>query len=47
MPDTQDKLEVEGFVPYYRNPEQTAELINTHIARIGEIIKAGNIKVEQ
>jgi tripartite-type tricarboxylate transporter receptor subunit TctC len=47
MPDTQDKLEVEGFVPYYRNPEQTTELINTHIARIGEIIKAGNIKIEQ
>jgi tripartite-type tricarboxylate transporter receptor subunit TctC len=47
MPDTRDKLEVEGFVPYYRNPEQTAELINTHIARFAEIIKAGNIKIEQ
>jgi len=47
MPDTRDKLEVEGFVPYYRNPEQTAELINTHIARFAEIIKAGNIKLEQ
>ena len=46
MPETRDKLEVEGFVPYYRNPEQTAELINTHIARVGQIIKAGNIKIE-
>ena len=46
LPDTRDKLEVEGFVPYYRNPEQTAELINAHIARIAEIIKAGNIKVD-
>jgi tripartite-type tricarboxylate transporter receptor subunit TctC len=47
MPETKDKLEVEGFVPYYRNPEQTAELINTYINRIAKIIKDGNIKVEQ
>ena len=47
MPDTRDKLEAEGFVPYYRNPEQTGEMISAHIVRIGEIIKAGNIKVEQ
>jgi len=46
LPETRDKLEVEGFVPFYRNPEQTAELLNTSTARIGEIIKAGNIKVE-
>ncbi len=46
LPDTKDKLEAEGFVPYYRNPEQTAEVINAHINRIGEIIKVGNIKVE-
>jgi tripartite-type tricarboxylate transporter receptor subunit TctC len=47
MPETKDKLEVEGFVPYYRNPEQTAELINTYINRVAKIIKDGNIKVEQ
>ncbi|MES2563307.1 MAG: tripartite tricarboxylate transporter substrate-binding protein, partial [Pseudomonadota bacterium] len=47
MPETKDKLEAEGFVPYYRNPEQTAELINTYIIRIAKIIKDGNIKVEQ
>ncbi|MGZ5741705.1 MAG: Bug family tripartite tricarboxylate transporter substrate binding protein [Burkholderiales bacterium] len=46
MPETKEKLETEGFAPYYRNPEQTAELINTNIARIGKIIKAGNIKVD-
>jgi tripartite-type tricarboxylate transporter receptor subunit TctC len=45
-PDTVEKLEVEGFVPYYRNPEQTAALLNTHIERVGKVIKAGNIKVE-
>jgi len=46
MPETKEKLEAEGFVPHYRNPEQTAEMLNAHIKRIAEIIKAGNIKVE-
>lgn len=46
LPDTQAKLEAEGFVPHYRNPEQTAELINEHIARIAEIVKTGNIKLD-
>jgi tripartite-type tricarboxylate transporter receptor subunit TctC len=47
LPETKDKLEAEGFIQYYRNPEQTAELINTNINRIAKIIKDGNIKVEQ
>lgn len=47
MPETVQKLEAEGFVPYYRNPEQTAALLNTFIAAVGKIIKAGNLKVEQ
>jgi tripartite-type tricarboxylate transporter receptor subunit TctC len=46
LPDTKEKLDAEGFVPYYRNPEQTAALLNDHIGRVGKIIKAGNIKVE-
>jgi tripartite-type tricarboxylate transporter receptor subunit TctC len=46
IPDTVEKLEAEGFVSYYRNPEQTAALLNTHIERVGKLIKAGNIKVE-
>ncbi len=46
LPDTQGKLEAEGFVPYYRNPEQTAALLNDHIVKVGEIIKAGNIKLD-
>jgi tripartite-type tricarboxylate transporter receptor subunit TctC len=45
-PEAKEKLDVEGFVPYYRNPEQTAALLNTHIERVAKIIKAGNIKVE-
>ena len=47
MPETVQKLEVEGFVPYYRNPEQLAALIGSNIDKLGKIIKAGNIKSEQ
>jgi tripartite-type tricarboxylate transporter receptor subunit TctC len=47
MPDTVQKLDAEGFVPYYRNPGETAALINTFIDKVGKIIKAGNLKVEQ
>ena len=47
MPETRDKLDVEGFVPYYRNAQGTTELLNTSIEKIAKIIKAGNIKVEQ
>jgi tripartite-type tricarboxylate transporter receptor subunit TctC len=46
IPDTVEKLDAEGFVPFYKNPEQTAALLNTLIATIGKIIKVGNIKVE-
>ena len=47
MPETREKLDAEGFVPYYRNAQGTAELLNASIAKIAKIIKAGNIKVEQ
>jgi tripartite-type tricarboxylate transporter receptor subunit TctC len=47
MPETVQKLEVEGFVPYYRDPEQLAELIGTNIDKVGKIIKAGNVKSDQ
>jgi tripartite-type tricarboxylate transporter receptor subunit TctC len=46
MPETVQKLDAEGFVPYYRSAEQTAALLNTFIDKVGKIIKAGNIKVE-
>ena len=47
MPETREKLDAGGFVPYYRNAQGTAELLNASIATIAKIIKAGNIKVEQ
>jgi tripartite-type tricarboxylate transporter receptor subunit TctC len=46
MPDTRAKLDAQGFVPYYNNPEKTAELLATDIIRFGKIIRDGNVKVE-
>jgi tripartite-type tricarboxylate transporter receptor subunit TctC len=45
-PDTKDKLNLQGFEPYYNTPEQTAALIQSDIAKYGKIIKDANIKVE-
>lgn len=46
LPDTREKLNIQGFEPYYNNPEQTAALLREDIARYGKIIKEANIKVE-
>jgi tripartite-type tricarboxylate transporter receptor subunit TctC len=46
MADTKEKLNAQGFEPFYNGPQKTAELINTDIARYGKIIREANIKVE-
>jgi tripartite-type tricarboxylate transporter receptor subunit TctC len=46
MPDTKEKLNAQGFEPYYNGPERTGELIRLEIARYAKIIKIANIKVE-
>ena len=46
MPETKEKLDAQGFVPYYNNPEQTAELLKTDIIRFAKIIKEANIKTD-
>lgn len=45
-PETKEKLAVQGFEPYYNNPEQTAGLVKRDIERFGKIIKAAGIKTE-
>jgi tripartite-type tricarboxylate transporter receptor subunit TctC len=45
-PDTREKLNAQGSEPYYNDPEQTAALIRSDIAKYGKIIKDANIKVE-
>jgi tripartite-type tricarboxylate transporter receptor subunit TctC len=46
LPDSKEKLNLQGFEPYYNNPEQTAVLLRADITRYGKIIKEANIKVE-
>ena len=46
MPDTKEKLNAQGFEPYYNTPEQTGALIRLEIARYAKIIKEANIKLE-
>ncbi len=45
-PDAREKLDAQGFVPSYNNPEQTAALLKADIAKYARIIKAANIKSE-
>jgi tripartite-type tricarboxylate transporter receptor subunit TctC len=46
MPETREKLDAQGFGPYYNNPEQTAELLKAEVVKYARIIKAANIKSE-
>ena len=45
-PETKKQLDAQGFVPYYNNPEQTAQLIKSDIARFAKIIREANITIE-
>lgn len=42
-PQTQQKLDAQGFVPYFNGPEKTAQLIAQDIDRFGKIIRSANI----
>ena len=46
MPDAREKLDTQGFVPFYNNPEQMAALLKADIAKYAKLIKAANIKSE-
>ena len=45
-PDTKQKLNAQGFEPFFNNPEQTAALLKADIAKYAKIIKDAGIKVE-
>jgi tripartite-type tricarboxylate transporter receptor subunit TctC len=45
-PETKERLNAQGFEPYYNTPEQTAALIKADIVKYGKIIKDANIKVD-
>jgi len=45
-PDTKDKMELQGSVPFYNNAHQTTGLIKSDIIKHAKIIKDANIKLE-
>lgn len=46
MPETVQKLDAQGFVPFYNNAEQTAAILRADIIKYAKIIKEANIKAE-
>ncbi|MFH1602438.1 MAG: tripartite tricarboxylate transporter substrate binding protein [Pseudomonadota bacterium] len=46
MPETKKKLDSQGFVPDYSNPEGTAKLLDRDINKFAKIIKEGGVSVE-
>ena len=45
-PDAREKMDAQGFIPTYNNPEQMAALLKADVARHARIVKAANIKSE-
>ena len=43
-PDTKEKLNAFGSEPFYNDPQQTAALLRSDIAKYGKIIKDANMK---
>ena len=46
LPETREKLEAQGFEPYYNNAAQTAALLKADIVKYAKIIKDANITAE-
>ncbi len=46
MPETVEKLDAQGFVPFYNNAEQTAAMLRADIIKYAKIIKEANIQAE-
>jgi tripartite-type tricarboxylate transporter receptor subunit TctC len=47
MPDIVEKLHSLGQEPFYRTPEQFAELMRADYDKYGKLVKAANIKLEE
>ena len=46
MPETVQKLDAQGFAPFYNNAERTAAMLRADIVKYARIIKEANIKAE-
>jgi tripartite-type tricarboxylate transporter receptor subunit TctC len=46
LADTKEKLNAQGFEPYYNGPEQTAAMLRAEVSKYAKIIKEANIKLD-
>lgn len=46
LPETREKLDGQGFDPFYNDPEQTAAMLRAELAKFEKLIKAANIRAD-
>lgn len=46
LPESKEKLDGQGFVTFYNDPDRTTALIRSDIARFAKLIKEANIRAE-
>lgn len=46
QPDTREKLDGQGFDPYFNGPEQTASILRAELAKFERIIREANIRAD-
>jgi tripartite-type tricarboxylate transporter receptor subunit TctC len=46
MPDTKEKLNAQGFEPFYNDAERTAAILRSDIEKYAKIIKQANIRLD-
>lgn len=46
LPDTKEKLNAQGFEPYYNGPVETGEMLRSDIEKYAKIIRHANIKID-
>ena len=46
MPDVKEKLAAQGMEPYVTTPDEFAAIVKADVAKYGQVIKTGNIKID-
>jgi len=46
LPETRDKLDTQGFDPFYNDPDQTAAMLRAELAKFEKLIREARIKLE-
>ncbi len=46
MPEVKEKLAAQGMEPYVTTPDEFAAIVKADVAKYGQVIKAGNIKID-